>query len=153
MSKFHSDKVYVVNLGLESEQTFSTKAAALAFCLDNDIRSEFIVFDSKKEYNRWGILCAAEQRGEILELQRQVPYLLVPEQHEDVLVQLKTKQKLKRRRVEAPVVYKADFQYRLPDGSLVVEDVKSKATRRLPEYIIKRKLMLHVHGIKLKEII
>lgn len=153
MSKYHSDKVYVVCLDQEDEKSFSTKAAALSYCLDSNIESEITVFDSKKEYRRWGILKDAESRSAIINLQRQVPYLLVPTQYEDVLVQLKTKQKTKRRRVEAPISYKADFQYNLPDGSLVVEDVKSKATRKLPEYIIKRKLMLYVYGIKLTEII
>ena len=40
-----------------------------------------------------------------------------------------------------------------PDGKLVVEDVKSEMTRHLPDYVMKRKLMLYVHGIKLKEVI
>lgn len=153
MSKYNSDKVYVVNLGQDSEQTFSTKAKALEYCLANNIQTEIAVFDSKKEYRRWGILCEAELSGEISNLQRQVPYLLVPTQYEEVLITGKRKTRTKKRRVEAPVIYKADFQYQLNDGTLVVEDVKSKATRKLPDYVIKRKLMLHVHGIRLKEII
>lgn len=153
MSKFHSDKVYVINLDTEAEQKFSTKAAALQYCLDNDIDSDIAVFDSKKEYKRWGILRAMEQRNEIFELKRQVPYLLIPAQYEETLIAGKRKTRIKKRRVEAPVIYRADFEYRLADGSLVTEDVKSKATRKLPEYIIKRKLMLHVYNIKLKEIL
>ena len=148
MSKFHNDKLYVVR-GRE----FRTKAAALSWCLSQDIEDDIMVFDSKKEYKRWLHLLAMEQHGEIYDLERQAEYMLVPSQYEQVIVQLKTKPVTKNRRVEAPVTYKADFQYRLPDGSLVVEDVKSDHTRRLPEYIIKRKLMLHIHGIKIKEII
>lgn len=153
MSKYHSDKVYVINLDAEDERQFSTKSAALQYCLDNGIDSNIAVFDSKKEYKRWGVLRSMEHRNEIFGLQRQVPYLLVPAQYEEIYITGKRKTRVKKRRVEAPVVYKADFEYRLPDGSLVTEDVKSNATRKLPEYIIKRKLMLHIHGIKLKEIL
>jgi hypothetical protein len=38
--------------------------------------------------------------------------------------------------------------YSVPDGSTVVEDVKGMKTT---EYVIKRKLMRHVHGIKILE--
>ena len=37
----------------------------------------------------------------------------------------------------------------MENGKQIVEDVKGKLT---PVYIIKRKLMLHVHGIKIREI-
>lgn len=153
MSKFHSDKVYVVGLDTDNEQKFTTKASALEYCLANSIEPDIAVFDSKKEYKRWGLLKVMEQHGEISDLQRQVPYLLIPAQYEERTVTGKRKTRIKQHRVEAPVIYKADFEYRLPDGSLVTEDVKSKATRKLPEYIIKRKLMLHIHGIRLKEIL
>lgn len=42
----------------------------------------------------------------------------------------------------------ADFVYFDEQGQLVVEDVKGMKTR---EYILKRKLMLWVYGIKIKE--
>ena len=48
---------------------------------------------------------------------------------------------------ERAVKYKADFTYR-EGGELVVEDKKGLKT---PVYVIKRKLMLFVHGIKIKE--
>lgn len=44
--------------------------------------------------------------------------------------------------------YKADFSYRTPDGEYVVEDTKGK---RLPLYLLKKKLMLAIHGIKILE--
>jgi hypothetical protein len=37
-------------------------------------------------------------------------------------------------------------------GKIVVEDVKSEATKKKESYIIKRKLMLSVYGIKISEI-
>lgn len=43
--------------------------------------------------------------------------------------------------------YIADYTY-IMDGQFIVEDVKGKIS---PEYAIKRKLMLAVHGIKISE--
>jgi hypothetical protein len=47
--------------------------------------------------------------------------------------------------------YVADFTY-MRDGKMVVEDVKSDATRKNRAYIQKRKQMLDKHGITVKEI-
>lgn len=44
--------------------------------------------------------------------------------------------------------YEADFSY-LRDGKLVVEDAKGVRTK---EYVIKKKLMEAVHGIKIQEV-
>ena len=92
-------------------------------------------FDSKAEYNRWLVLKAAATAGEITDLQRQVEYVLIPNQ------------KLNGRVKERCVKYVADFVYRRNDVQ-IVEDVKGKRTK---EYIIKRKLMLYVHGIAIYE--
>ncbi len=51
--------------------------------------------------------------------------------------------------VERETAYLADFVYLDEAGHRVVEDVKGAAT---PEYRLKRKLMLHVHGIEIREI-
>lgn len=53
---------------------------------------------------------------------------------------------------ELPVTYVADFVY-YQDGEQVVEDCKSDFTRKEKDYIIKRKLMLHKHHIKIYEYI
>lgn len=48
--------------------------------------------------------------------------------------------------------YTADFQYRdLRTGLLVVEDVKSKPTRTR-DFLMKKKLMLALHGIEVVEV-
>lgn len=47
-------------------------------------------------------------------------------------------------------VYVADFTYE-QDGKLVAEDVKSKMTRKLPVYAIKRKMMKAIHNIEIRE--
>ena len=110
------------------------------------------VFDSEKEYKRWCELRLLEKAGEIQNLQRQVPFVLIPTQNEEVVrfskktgKQLKSKMKT----AEQACVYYADFTY-LENGKLVVEDVKSEATRT-DLYKIKRKLLLERYGIKIKE--
>ena len=96
------------------------------------------VFDSKGEYNRWLVLLHAQKYGQIKNLRRQVVYELIPKQaHPDG-------------RKEHRTCYKCDFEYE-EGGLVVVEDYKSPVTRKLPEYIIKRKLMLQVLGISIKE--
>ena len=111
------------------------------------------VFDSKKEYRRWLELRFLEKAGEISELQRQVAYELVPAQYETFKRYGKRGQRLLdgKRLIEKSVVYNADFAYKDNTGALVVEDTKSPATRT-KDYIIKRKLMLHVHGIRVREV-
>lgn len=61
---------------------------------------------------------------------------------------MKTKQKV----IEKAAVYTADFTYYDDQGKLVVEDVKSAYTAKLPDYVLRRKLMLFIHGIKINEI-
>lgn len=55
--------------------------------------------------------------------------------------------------IEKEAIYTADFTYYLPDGTYVVEDCKSEYTRKEKDYILRRKLMLHIHGIKIYEYI
>lgn len=106
------------------------------------------MFDSKKEAARWQELKFLEQAGEISYLQRQVKYVLIPSQYE-VSGYTRTG-KEKRRLVERECSYVADFVYHdLASNEVVVEDVKGFRTN---DYIIKRKLMLHVHGIKIVEV-
>lgn len=52
--------------------------------------------------------------------------------------------------LEQKAVYTADFVY-VRDGVTVVEDVKSDITRKEADYVLRRKLMLHVHGIRILE--
>ena len=98
-----------------------------------------IVFDSKREAKRYLTLKEKQEKGEITDLEMQKEYLLIPSQ----------KDKKTGKTIERPVKYRADFVYKTADGKEVVEDVKGK---RLAEYIIKRKLMLWIHGIKIEEI-
>lgn len=113
---------------------------------------EGLTFDSVKEFNRWNELILMEKAGVITELQRQVKYVLIPIQREKTNV-LVTKGKNKGLPKEGKVLekecaYVADFVYS-KDGHTVVEDTKGFRTA---DYIIKRKLMLYIHGIQINEI-
>lgn len=106
-------------------------------------------FDSFKEYSRYLELLDLEMQGKIKDLQRQVKYVLIPAQREPDSVG-KRGGKIKGKLLEREVAYYADFVYRLTDtDTLIVEDTKGMRTT---EYIIKRKMMLFFHGIKIKEI-
>ena len=111
-------------------------------------------FDSRFEYERWCQLKLLQRAGRIKDLDRQVPFELIPAQYESYPgVSPKTGKRLTdgKRCVEKSVTYNADFVYLdLATGEKVVEDTKSSATRT-KDYVIKRKLMLYVHGIRIRE--
>lgn len=110
------------------------------------------VFDSKKEHKRWQELQLLEKSGEISGLQRQVKYVLIPAQYEftgEFYKRGPNKGKPKPGKlIEREVAYIADFVYMDKNGTIVVEDCKGMRTK---EYILKRKMMLAVHGIRIKE--
>jgi hypothetical protein len=96
------------------------------------------VFDSVKEYHRWGCLRLLERAGKISNLQRQVKYVLVPAQRDQ-----------NGKLIEREVSYYADFVYiDNAKGTVVVEDVKGVRTDL---YKCKKKLLLWVHGIRIIE--
>jgi len=107
-------------------------------------------YDSKKESERAGQLKLMEQQGLISNLKEQVPFMLIPAQYEEIMVQLKTKVKPKKVCVEKSCSYYADFTYNDNENNkeLVVEDTKGVKTEA---YRIKKKLMYQVYGIKIKE--
>ena len=94
------------------------------------------VFDSKREYERYRELRLMARAGAINNLMRQVKFELVPAQYEG------------KRCVERAVNYIADFVYWEGD-QMIVEDVKGVRT---DAYIIKRKLMLKIHGVRIQEV-
>lgn len=114
--------------------------------------SDGIVFDSMKEAHRWEQLLLLQKAGKIVELQRQVSYELLPAQYETYERYSKKGDRLKdgQRLLERKVEYIADFVYHdVETGELIVEDTKGVRTK---DYILKRKLLLLVHGIKIREI-
>ena len=107
-------------------------------------------FDSGKEYRRFCELKLLQRGKKISDLRRQVKFVLIPTQYEKFpRYSQKTGKRLKDgiRTLEQELSYVADFVY-MQDGKQIVEDVKGFKT---PEYRIKKKLLLWVHGIQIKE--
>ena len=96
-----------------------------------------IVFDSKHEAERWIELKYLARAGIITDLKRQVKYTLIGAQYDE-----------NKKLIERPVTYIADFVYK-ENGKIVVEDAKGMRT---DVYKIKRKLLLMIYGIRIKEV-
>jgi len=94
-------------------------------------------FDSKREQKRFSELERLQAAGHITDLKSQVRFELVP------------KQEKPGGGTERAVHYVADFVYFTKGGEQVVEDTKGFRT---PDYVIKRKLLLKIHGIQIQEI-
>ncbi len=95
-----------------------------------------ITFDSKKESQRYSTLKALQDSGKIKDLQMQVKYRIVIDSYKIC-------------------TYIADFSYKDLTTFLqptIVEDVKSEYTKKMPIYRLKKKLMLAVFGIEIKEV-
>jgi hypothetical protein len=98
-------------------------------------------YASKREAKRAAELKLLEKASEIIKLREQVKYELIPAQYVD------------GKCVERACNYVADFVYVEPgyrpfQDIQIVEDAKGY---RDPVYRIKRKLMLHVHGVRIRE--
>lgn len=99
-------------------------------------------FDSLAEARRWRDLTWLERGGVIRGLTRQVKYTLIPNQYDE-----------NGKLIERSVTYIADFVYQDGNGRLVVEDVKGyKKGPAYNVFSIKRKLMLQVYGIRVREV-
>lgn len=99
-------------------------------------------FDSKREadfYDKLQLLrLSADPRQRIVQIERQVKFELIPAQRSaDGKV------------IERACTYIADFRVTFADGHVEVIDVKGMKT---DVYKIKKKLMLQVHGIQIKEV-
>lgn len=94
-----------------------------------------ITFMSTREGSRYCQLKLMQKAGMISNLEWQKPYELIPAQYEG------------KKCIERSLKYIADFVY-TENGQEVVEDSKGFRTK---DYVIKRKLMLYIHKIKIKE--
>lgn len=96
-------------------------------------------YDSNKERRHHEALELARQasvpRDKVVSIRRQVKFELIAKQEG-----------------ERAVSYYADFVVEYGDGRTEVQDTKSAPTRKDPKYVIKRKLMLKEHGIKIREL-
>lgn len=94
-----------------------------------------ITFDSKKEAHRYIELKKLKKAGVIDDLELQVKFVLIPKQEG-----------------ERECSYIADFVYKdNKTGETIVEDVKSSPRYKTDVYKIKKKLMLFVYNIKVRE--
>ncbi len=103
-----------------------------------------IMFDSKKERDRWEELRIMQKRGKITDLQRQVTYELIPNQRG-----------VDGKIIERAIRYIADFTYTNEDGQQIVEDVKGyrdPQSAGYAKFVIKRKMMLYFHHIRITEV-
>lgn len=88
---------------------------------------KFNGYDSKKENKRANDLKSMEKEKLISNLQEQVKFELVATFKDN------------QGQTERSIKYIADFVY-MKDDKKIVEDVKSSFTKKLPVYVIKRKL-------------
>lgn len=99
------------------------------------------VFDSTHERDRFIYLQHLQKQGKITQLRTQVGFELIPQTTKTVEVRLKTKVRQETRVVEQNAEYTCDFLY-IEDGKYICEEFKSEETAKLPDYILRRKLMI-----------
>lgn len=98
------------------------------------------VYNCMNDYYIWCDLRQLEKDGKISELKKYVKYVLLPAQRDGT-----------GKIVEHEVSYIADFEY-IENGEQVAEDTKNYAKGAAYQlFSIKRKLMLHKFGIRVKE--
>lgn len=96
------------------------------------VNGKIFSFDSSKEAKRFDELYMLAKAGKITNLTVQQKYLLMEKQTHNGKIYKSTS-------------YIADFRYEL-DGQIIVEDVKSEHTRKLPTYRVKVKWFLSLYG-------
>lgn len=106
-----------------------------------------ITFDSMKEARRYSDLRLLEMAGEIRDLKTQVEFELIPAQYEPDTIGPRGGIR-KGKCIERACKYIADFTYYTKDGEYVVEDSKGFHEE---DYRIKRKMMLYLKNIRIKE--
>ncbi|MCU7380487.1 DUF1064 domain-containing protein [Clostridiales Family XIII bacterium ASD5510] len=107
---------------------------------NQQVETDGIHFDSKKEATRYKVLMDRLKKGEISDLRLQAGFTLVEG------FTAPTGDKIR------PIRYIADFTYYDSEGNYIVEDVKSPATRKDKAYLLKNKLMADKFGIKITEV-
>lgn len=105
-----------------------------------------IQFDSEREMAHYRELELLQKVGEISDLRLQVKYVLIPSQRE--VIQDMNENLIAGKVIERECSYMADFVYKDKQGNTVVEDTKGFRTE---VYKIKKKLMLYIYHIEIKE--
>lgn len=107
--------------------------------------NKYGTFDSSHEYQYYISLLDRQKKGEIYGLRKQVSIEIIPKRVVDDIKHLKTKDKAIKRVDEHNAVYTCDFAYydNVIDKYVMLE-FKSPITARLPDYILRRKLVKQV---------
>lgn len=109
------------------------------------IRNQFGEFDSKQEYEYYLLLLDRQKKGEIYGLRKQVSIEIIPKRVVNIVQHLKTKDKVVKRVDEHNAIYTCDFAYYdNMIGKYVMVEYKSPMTAKLPDYILRRKLVKRV---------
>lgn len=121
------------------------------------VEYEGITFDSERERDRYIFLKQKEKEGLISDLVLQPKFEILPNQYriERREKKLKTKTKIENVKVllERSLSYIADFQYILNStGEKIVEDVKISYYLKPVEFKIKKKLVLYVFEVQVREV-
>lgn len=109
---------------------------------NKEIIVDGIKFQSKREAHRYTELKQLERAGYISDLELQKTFELIPAQYKN------------GKCVERACKYIADFVYK-QDGETIVEDSKgyrNPSSATYAKFVIKRKLMLYIHNIVVKEV-
>ena len=124
----------------EAEQMFGRKKSREKRPKYGNKKCEWMgfTFDSIRERDRFIILDAALRDGEITNLRRQVKFQLIPKQY------------VNGKLVEHECDYIADFVYCDKFGNTIVEDAKGYRANQV--WIMKRKLMLWLYGVRVVEV-
>jgi len=117
------------------------------------VEYDSILFDSKREMQRYVVLKEAERKGVISDLELHPKFELVPAIKETYIKHLKTKDKVCERTAQLAITYTADFRY-VKDGKAVVEDVKASPHMAAldPKFLIKEKLFRAKFGFPIKRV-
>ena len=116
----------------------------------NKLNAVKITYDNKefaslKESERYAELSMMQKVGLIRDLKTQVKYVLIPSQKDE-----------QGKVIEKECSYIADFVYHdIMADKLVVEDVKgyrNPSSATYAKFVIKRKLMLYLKNIRIREI-
>lgn len=151
-SKYNNRFVYVVVDKNGVQYPFEVKSLAEVFAEQEGLlKKDIIRFDSKLEYGRYKFLKDLEEKGVIEDLKTQEVFPLIPNQSGEKITILGNGMIAKEKKKMRATNYRADFTYKYL-GQYIVEDTKSPITRKKPDYVIKKKLMLKEHGIFIKEV-
>lgn len=131
----------IVNLRRQVEYELIPAKYETVKVKDRVVRDWFVPYDLPSGVHVYQ--CMTRKKAETFAKANKIPY-------KEIYSKEHTEPVYKEVCIEQNAVYTADFVY-YENGQLVVEDVKSEVTRKEADYVLRRKLMLHVHGIRIKE--